>query len=235
MDCAAVAIDERDPTVSPPAEIVAALQELSDLPRNMVTVGGTHSAHALRQQIQIKNLYVAGFSGSELIKDERNVGHAGAPLASKMIDNIGRWIQSDLTPFKEVSVQILPLSIKVDLSPLNPAKRDAVRQIVDRVLDKFRATVSVAANDKTIDASWSLAGNSARVVETLEKESHHESPLICCMASHPWMSDALLATQSRGGLTFCVNGESSLPVQYKLASPAVAEFLGAIVQRLKTA
>ena len=178
---------------------------------------------------------MAGFSGSELIKDERNVGHAGAPLASKMIDNIGRWIQSDLIAFKEVRVQILPLSIKIDLSSLSPAKLETVRQIVGRVLDKFRATVRVAATDQSIDASWSLASNSAQVVEALEKESHHESPLICCMASHPWMSDALLATQSRGGLTFCVNGEASLPVQYKLAPPAVAEFLGAVVQRLKAA
>ncbi len=228
-----MSVGDAPTNASLPLAILEPLKSLTELSRILVAVGGTRSAIELRQLVPISKLVFAGYSGSELVMGGRQLGHSGVPLARQMIENIGKWIESDLSSVANARVAIQPLSVSIDLELLDSSGFADVRATVIRIVDKFRATVRLIESDHSIEVVWSLACNSGQVIETLLKECPHESPLICCVARHLWMNDALALTQSHNGVTIGVEAESAGTVQCRLGSPAeFADFLTNVVQQL---
>ena len=215
------------------SEMLKPLRSLSELASVLVAVGGTAAVTELRHFVPLQKLVFAGYSGSDLVIDERQLGHSGVPLARRMIENIGRWIESDLSAIPNARVTIHPLCVHIDTKWSDHAETNQIRTIVTRVVDKFRATVRLKESDRSLDVVWVLASNSDDVIEALLKRYPDDSPLICCVAHHSWMNAALLATQSRDGKTIGVGVEPGVTVGHCLADPqAFVHFLTGVSQRL---
>jgi hypothetical protein len=218
---------------APGSDMLAPLRSLSELGRVLVAVGGTAAAAELQQLIPLRNLVFAGYSGSDLTMGDRQLGHSGVPLARRMIENIGTWIKSDLSAFHSARVTVDPLSINIDTQLSDQAEIDQIRAIVTRVVDKFRATVRFNESDRSLNVVWVLACKSNDVVESLLNQYPNESPLICCVAQHAWMNDALRAAQSRDGKTIGVEAEPGVTAGHSLADRnEFASFLTDIVREI---
>lgn len=235
IECGGVLTSDDDPNAlkSAPQTVLEPLVSLTELPRVLVAVGGTRSATELHQLTPFSKLAFAGYEGSELVIGERQLGHSGVPLARRMMEGIGTWIQAELSLVSDVRIVIQPLSVRVEL--LAPSDAAKVRATVGRIADRFRATTQVVESHDLIEVRWSQARRSGIVIETLLHECPHESPLVCCVARHAWMNEALAATQSHHGVTIGVEANSAEPIQYCLeSSSAFAEFLTNLIAQLIT-